>query len=232
MIRRVLIALALCEVACGGTILGSSTDGGSDAATDSALEGGGPDATGPDGSSVDTGKSWSPVCPENEPVVGSACSIPDPRDSPGLWCEYGKIQYDVSCDTAYQCQEGVWTKSNPLPRSTCQPDGPNAPSCPATYGDLQAIPGAACTSDGLRCEYPQGVCSCARSFGGPIEPDAGTTWFCNPGADCPMPRPRLGASCSGSGQNCQYLTCEFGEACVDGYWEAMLEGCAEPGGSP
>src|SRR5580692_4374240 len=138
MIRRVLIALALCEVACGGTILGSSTDGGSDAATDSALEGGGPDATGPDGSSVDTGKSWSPVCPENEPVVGSACSIPDPRDSPGLWCEYGKIQYDVSCDTAYQCQEGVWTKSNPLPRSTCQPDGPNAPSCPATYGDLQA----------------------------------------------------------------------------------------------
>ncbi len=233
MVRRVMIALALCGVGCGGTVLGGS-DGGSDAGGDAphAVEGGGQDAPAADVGLFDTGKPWSPICPENEPTPGEACSIPEKMDTPALFCEYGKLQYDVSCDAVYQCQNGKWSKSNPLGPSSCQPDGPNSASCPATYADLQAIPGNACSDDALRCEYSQGVCVCSKGFGGPIEIDGGTHWYCNPGPSCPMPRPRLGASCSGSSQACQYLTCEFGEACLQGFWQGEIEGCAEPGGSP
>jgi hypothetical protein len=229
MVRRVLIALALCGVGCGGTVLGSTDGGGSDARDDAAREAG-QDAPEPDGSLDDAGNSWSPVCPEEEPTVGAPCSIPEKMDTPEILCEYGKLQYDPTCDAIYQCEQGVWSKGNPL-GSTCQPDGPNSASCPSTYADITGIDGGACSDNGLRCEYPEGVCSCAKSFGGPIEPDGGTTWFCNPGPGCPMPRPRLGASCSGSSQVCQYLTCEFGESCTDGFWQGQFEGCAEPGGS-
>jgi hypothetical protein len=235
MIRQVLFALALCGVGCGGTVLGASKDGGSDAADGSTSdacenctgEGGTQDAPGPG----DTGVPWSPVCPEEEPTAGSPCSIPEMMDNPSVLCEYGKLQYDVSCDAVYLCAgDGHWSKNTT--GSSCQPDGPNSPSCPATYADIQADGGGACSVDGLRCEYPDAVCTCSSGFGGPIEVDGGTSWYCNPGPTCPMPRPRLGAACSGSGQNCTYVTCEFAESCQDGFWHAEFEACAVPGGSP
>jgi hypothetical protein len=224
MIRRVMFALALCAVGCGGAVVSGSSDGGSDSGSDALGDGGGPDAPAADTGPPDAGKRWSPICPEDEPKPGTACSIPEQRDGRWVWCEYGKLQYDVSCDAVYQCQAGAWTMS--FPPGPCQPDGPNAPSCPSTYSALQGIERGACSDDdGLRCEYPQGVCVCSTGIGGPSEIDAGAYWSCNPGPSCPMPRPRLGASCSGSSY-CQYLTCEFGEACVDGFWQGELEGCA------
>jgi hypothetical protein len=232
MVRHVLMALALSGVGCGGAVFGGP-DGGSDGGADSAYDGphfgdGGADAPLGDGS-ADGGQPWSPVCPEAEPTAGSACSIPEKMDTPGILCEYGKLQYDVSCDAVYQCQGGAWTKSSFF-SMPCQPDGPNAPSCPATFADAMDTDGGSCSNDGLRCEYPEGVCSCSGGFGGPIERDGGTSWYCSPPSGCPMPRPRLGSSCSGSMQNCEYFPCEFSEACQGGYWVGEFEACAEPGG--
>jgi hypothetical protein len=229
MVRRVLIAIASAAggLACGGAVVGGSTDGGADTGRDAPPEGGA-DSPVPEG---DAGKPWSPVCPDEEPKLGGACSMPQKMDTPAVLCEYGKLQYDPACDAIYQCEGGTWSKGY-TEGAACQPDGPNSASCPSTYADITGIDGGACEDDNLRCEYPQGVCSCAKGFGGPIMPDGGTTWFCNPGPGCPMPRPRLGSACSGSSQICGYLTCEFGESCTDGFWQGEFEGCAEPGGSP
>jgi hypothetical protein len=234
MLRYFVFAFALCGAACGGTLVQGSADGGSDSSSGDSSS----DAPGTDGNTdapvtdgpSDSGQPWSPVCPEQEPAPGSSCTIVTPRDSIGVMCEYGKLQYDVMCDTVLQCQNGAWTSAF-AGTTSCQPDGPNSPSCPATYEDIQEDEGGSCSNAGLRCEYPEGVCTCSMGFGGPVLLDAGTSWFCNPGAGCPMPRPRLGSSCS-TNQQCTYLTCEFGESCTGGYWQGELEGCAEPGGAP
>jgi len=228
-------------VGCGGTILREGTDSGPDAGEDAPGKPDvGPDSPGRPDSQTDAlgdaggdaGRSWSPVCPVDVPVMGSPCSLPQPPDNPEILCEYGKLQYDVACDTVLSCQGGTWGRASPLP-SICQPDEPNAPACPATYADLQkdVAAGGSCSDANLRCEYPEGVCSCSQGFGGPISIDGGTHWFCNPGPGCPMPRPRLGEACTGSSQSCTYLTCDFAEGCVDGYWHGYFEACAGVGGT-
>jgi len=231
MTRTMVLAFALCATACGGTVVQGNADGGG---SDASSPDGSPDATpGTDGSppsdgATDGDQPWSPICPEDQPTIGSACSMTPPRDSPEILCEYGELQYDPGCDTVLTCEEGTWQNAFG-PSETCQPDGPNSSSCPATYGDIDG--GGSCTDNGLRCEYPQGVCTCSAGFGGPVILDGGTSWYCNPGPGCPMPRPRLGSSCTGN-QQCTYQTCQFGESCTGGYWQGEFEGCAEPGGSP
>ena len=226
MIRDIFLAVAVLSVGCGGTALGPPPDGGTDSGSGSdGARDGGPDVT-----PTDTGTPWSPVCPEAEPTVGSPCSISVPKDSQPVVCEYGTLQYDPSCDAVYQCQDGVWGKS-PSFGGSCQPDGPNSASCPATYADIQAVEAGTCPEAGLRCEYPDAVCLCTLGFGVEVI-DGGTTWSCNPGPGCPMPRPRLGSSCSASNLSCTYETCEFAEECQDGYWQAEFEACAGVGGSP
>jgi hypothetical protein len=107
------------------------------------------------------------------------------------------------------------------------PDMPNSGSCPSSI----AIPsaGGPCTDNGLTCAYSTGVCNCAVFFGGIEVGDAGPSWTCNPGAGCPVPRPRLGSPCTGNA-SCTYETCSFGEDCQDGVWTGELEGCASAGG--
>jgi hypothetical protein len=236
MIRAILISLAIGgSIGCGGTVLGagdggapeSSTEASSDAKSDrTAPPDAGPDAPIADGGH-DSTVSWSPVCPEEAPTVGSACSLPEMMDSPSIVCEYGKLQYDPSCDTLVQCVSGAWAPVTAV-GTGCQPDGPNPTSCPASYAALKGMEGESCPSNGLRCEYPEAVCVCSRGFGGPVELDASLGWYCNPGAGCPLPRPRLGSTCSTNLQ-CTYFTCDFGESCTGGYWQAEFEGCAGAG---
>jgi hypothetical protein len=230
MIRISLAVLSLLAAACGGAVATSGGDGGTDGSTDGS---GGHDSSAdapPSDTGQDAAKTWSPVCPEEPPAVGSPCSPTDGRDSPELLCEYGTPQYDPSCDTVLTCQSGTWQVAPTAP-TKCQPDGPNPSSCPATWADVNGEAGVSCSVAGLRCEYPQGVCTCATSFGGPIEVDAGTRWFCDPPPGCPMPRPRLGASCSGPSTPCEYFPCSFAEECSGGYWQGLFEGCAKAGGS-
>jgi hypothetical protein len=222
MMRTVLAALVLLAAACGGAITTLGGDGGGDAPGDGQGGRDGSTDAGEDASST----PWSPVCPQERPAVGSPCSPADNMDSPELLCEYGAPQYDPSCDTVLTCQSGAWQVAPAGP--VCRPDGPNAASCPATLGDV--IDGdASCSVAGLRCEYPQGVCLCATSFGGPIQIDAGMSWACVPQAGCPMPRPRLGASCSAPSTSCDYFPCSFAEQCSEGYWKGLFEGCAKAG---
>jgi hypothetical protein len=187
-------------------------------------EGGGHDAQTKEGgqvgkdASTDAPSSWSPVCPENAPDLGSSCSVAE-----GTTCEYGNIQYDITCDTVFVCESGSWSKF--AASGTCVPDGANAPTCPATLADVQQ--GQDCTPSGTTCQYSAGVCTCNMSLGGPVQiGDAGNTatWTCNPGAGCPMPRPRLGTACSAA-ENCTYNTCEYSQLCGDGAWRGELEAC-------
>jgi hypothetical protein len=234
MVRTILVGLALCGVACGGKFVDGAGDAGPDSpgpsetGTDSPPpppSDAGPDAPIPQDSSA----PWSPICPVDQPAIGSACSLPSGMDIEGTLCEYGKLQFDPGCDTVLTCNEGHW--ANAESESSCSPDGPNSAQCPATYADTMDD-GGACSDDNLHCAYPEGVCVCSMGFGGPIEIDGGSTWSCNPGAGCPVPRPRLGAACTASNQSCQYLSCQFAETCQDGYWQGEFEGCATPGHSP
>ena len=211
MIRTICLVGAILAVGCGGEALGgpNGDDGGPRSDTGPGSDAG----PGPDG-----GPSWSPVCPEDQPSLGSACSID------GLTCEYGKLNYDPSCDTILLCAGGRWGDSS-VGLESCQPDGPNPKSCPATYAGVQAIGNGACDDEGVQCAYPQGVCWCTVGFGGLEAADAGATWTCAPGNDCPMPRPRVGSTCTGN-KNCTYEPCEFSESCADGYWQGQFEACA------
>jgi hypothetical protein len=243
VIRKTVGLLALVGVACAVGCGEAFVAGPSDASSDAPLHGdGGGDASvdapadsatdtsamdvGLDGpSDVDAGPPWSPVCPTDQPKVGADCS------PTGAVCEYPTaklpLQYDISCDVVLECTAGAWTRDTDFNSSTCQLDLPNSSSCPNTYDALIASPGGTCSVDNLRCEYPDHVCVCARSLGGPVELiDAGETWSCNPGTGCPMPRPRLGATCATNNQACTYQSCDFEETCLNGYWNGEEAACA------
>jgi hypothetical protein len=168
----------------------------------------------------DASPPWSPVCPTIAPVVGATCA------NEGVTCEYGLLQYDVACDTVFQCENGAWSKFDTF--MPCVPDRPNSATCPSTLANVPQ--GGACGPTGLSCAYPEGVCSCEMQFG-PIIADGGegATWTCNPGQGCPMPRPRLGSPCT-SNTSCTYESCDYGQSCQGGAWQAEEEGCAKAGG--
>jgi hypothetical protein len=212
---RSLCLVALLVAGCGG-----GAEQGGDAATDSSRDGGS-DArdTGVDSDSeAGDAAAWSPVCPRELPSLGSACS------DENVECEYGELQYDIGCDTVVECNCGTWVMADYGPTG-CQPDGPNPSGCPSTYAGLEADLDDEC-SMGLQCEYTQAVCQCLSvSSGGPVFDDAGA-WQCEPGAGCPLPRPRLGSTCSTPGESCTYTPCAFGEECKDGYWQANVLACA------
>jgi hypothetical protein len=246
VIRRTLSVLVLVGVGggvgCGeafvaeGPTDGSSDgsrQGGGDASLDAPADSGTDTPVATDGGSdvaSDAGPPWSPICPTDQPKVGSTCV------AAGAVCEYpigAKLEYDVSCDLVLECTKAVWTRDTEFNTTTCELDLPNSSSCPLTYTALTASPDEGCSDDNLRCEYADHVCVCSHPLGGPIEIiDAGETWSCNPGAGCPLPRPRLGATCSTANQVCTYVTCEFQETCLDGSWQGEAAACATAGTSP
>lgn len=205
----------------------SGPEAGMDAAKDSGPEAGkdaGPEA-GKDAGTVEGGDggSWSTVCPANAPAPATTCQVS------GLQCEYpqamyGKAEYDISCDTVVECSNGIWTTTSF--GGACDPDGANSAECPTSLAGITS--GGTCSDKQLRCEYPKGVCTCAVNIGGVELLDAGATWTCDPGAGCPMPRPRLGSACGGSttmNSSCIYETCSYAETCENDVWQAQGAAC-------
>lgn len=205
-------------------------DAGQDAKADALIDAGPEaDASSEDGD-VEAGAAWSPVCPVDRPKVGSVCT------QDGLVCEYGVPQYDIGCAAVMGCTAGHWFTDTAFKSFGCKLDGPNPLKCPvnlmAVMGSITGTTGGKCSDDNLRCEYPKGVCVCAAPTSGVVAIDAGLAWSCNPGVGCPMPRPRLGASCAGAvgmSNLCTYQSCEFGEECANGYWQGQTVGCAKAG---
>jgi hypothetical protein len=132
------------------------------------------------------------------------------------------------CDSVATC-ETTWQTTAPSDSKCSAGIGAG---CPATFAS--AAVGAACSTNGLVCNYPLGRCACASSLGGPvILSDAGIQghWACqDPGtAACPMPRAPLGSACSPDGLSCDYGTCRVpggtAEKCAGGIWNPASVAC-------
>jgi len=193
-----LVALALSfALGCGGKTsqVGSGHDAGArDAATEDAPAGS--DAA----SHSDAPAAWSPVCPGSAPAMNAPCS----QDN--LSCEYG-------CGSVLVCSTGAWSGS--LENPFC-PMGPNPAACPTVFAAIDAS--SACPDPGDTCVYASGVCECNAPFD--PTPDGGASWWCGPGAGCPMPRPRIGSACVSEGQTCSYQECGAAQTCQGGVWQS------------
>jgi hypothetical protein len=197
-----------------------------------ALDGGGardstvtPDDVGtvaPDGGT----RSWSPICPPNAPEGGTSCS------SSGATCEYPNtvnaptVQVDINCNLVLACDDGAWAMA-PSPGGSCNPDGPNAASCPASFASIHG--GTGCDSAGVRCTYPDGTCLCTTDLA-QLGRDGGARagWYCGPdtGAGCPVVRPRLGSACAAPDVDCSYALCIPSEMCTSaGVWQQGAGSC-------
>jgi hypothetical protein len=242
MRERWAIVVALFAVGCGATFesasVGPDAQGGDAGGMDSSVDGGSTvdgSVSGDAGvdASQDAGDAgaWSTVCPTNDPILGTPCSVDT------LQCEYpkpiylDKLQYDVTCDTVHTCASGTWTDPA-IATMACNPDTVNSTACPARFDEITN--GGGCPEAGLQCEYTLGFCTCAAvTLGGVALPvDAGSSWTCEPGAGCPSPRPRLGSACPTDGQACTYEACAYAQTCRLGVWQGGPVGCAEPGTSP
>jgi hypothetical protein len=212
---------------CGGAVFtqGESPGGDDGGTADSGAHdsGPGPSDSGPAPDSpvpIDSGPGpWSLVCPGTTPAIGAACNTET------VQCEYGDSWWNISCDTVVQCVNTQWTSYKPS-FSPCTPaPGPNPSSCPTDYASVSQ--GSACSTNGLSCYYPQGVCACQVPLGGPVQLDGGTGyWGCVPEPGCPWPRPRLGSTCHLEGTSCTYEACAYAQQCINGMWQAQLEACA------
>jgi MYXO-CTERM domain-containing protein len=158
------------------------------------------------------------TCPTAEPAVGDPCDLPGE-------CEYGDDPR-FECNRQYACSSGHF--------QTLQEADAGCPTvlaagCPPTRASL--IAGAACATTGLQCTYVEGECQCEMSF-----TDGGSAWFCLPentlvGSDvvCPVPRPRLGTSCSlQSAVYCSYESnCTFQACNPCGEWVLGYVPCGQ-----
>jgi hypothetical protein len=193
-------------VGCGGDafqLVEAGGGGGSDGGGTSDAGGGGVDGG---GGGNDAG--GSPLCPPatNPPMVGLHC----PEVS--VECEYGPNEVP-RCNLLFDCYASGWMQVN----SGC-PMG----TCPRMYRSV--LQGQPCQWQGLACGYPEGTCTCSGAFGGPVRIDAGLgpIWRCfAPPMGCPNERPRIGSSCTQSGQACDYAACYGGVAlqCNRGIWQ-------------
>ncbi|MDP9001406.1 MAG: hypothetical protein M3O46_14995, partial [Myxococcota bacterium] len=126
--------------------------------------------------------------------------------------EYGDAG-SIECNRVYFCSLGVFQKWKFADTSVCAPG--LAAGCPAMRASAKG--GSACGSEGLRCAYAEGECSCAQG-----------AWHCFPDnpqlgvAHCTTPRPRLGTTCSPQTDRCQYEPICEAEACSDcGRWQMV-----------
>ena len=157
--------------------------------------------------------------------------------------EYG-TDPSLSCDTLATCAAGTW-KVNPQTGIPCTTT--NSAACPASFGDVTnggscadvASKGDAATLGGsISCYFPEARCVCTNACElgcRAASPDGGPLpyfWSCDiptpASPSCPVPRPRLGESCSAPGDNCDYNACGGGTAivCVDGgLWQPGNYSC-------
>jgi hypothetical protein len=203
MSRIVVVLSCALACACGGAIVNPLEDGGTD---------GGPTSDAP-----------SPYCPSTAPGQGGSCS------HDGVSCEYGSDP-NINCNIVAICVGGSWNVSS-MSNGEC-PTPPNPSDCPATFASVPV--GQHCGNlVGTTCSYQQGFCGCSVGSGGPYPADAAAvaTWVCDaPEAGCPLPRPRLGTSCTQDALQCDYSSCELPTGaslvCKDGAWEDQPYGCA------
>jgi hypothetical protein len=209
VVRDLVLSLLVCG--CGGATFSAPGGGGGD----------GGEAGGDDG-------GLSPACPASIPATGTACTGT-------LACEYGNDP-SVACDSVATCASGAWSVLPPA-RAFCGTNNP--PTCPASFGSVEGE--TTCTPIQLDCLYPEARCHCSPSscLGGPchIEPDGGQpppVWVCNvpTGGNCPIPRPRIGSSCSQNGRTCDYGSCTGGVSlvCASGVWQDEPVGCPAAAG--
>ena len=213
--RSALVAfvVAAAAFACGGSTSsgGSGSSGGASSGTNGSSSGSS-NGSGPGGT----------ACPSAAPNAKTACAVA------GLQCEYG-ADPDLSCDDLATCSSGSWQLTGGSSAQTC-PTPAASGACPATYSAAETA--GSCSASGTACGYPQGRCDCAVATGGP--PTVGTKatrWLCdNPGTGCPMPRPRVGSTCTQSGLTCNYGACSIpdgvGLACTGGLWQVSPVACA------
>jgi hypothetical protein len=156
----------------------------------------------------DAAGPWSPLCPGSAPAEGSPCT------EENLSCEY-------DCGNVVVCAGGTWggaVGTSPY----CPPTGPNPQGCPSTLASIGD--GGACTGPASgACVYPAGLCYCVGPFD-PV-PDAGMTWWCGPGAGCPIDRPRIGSTCDTAGVSCTYIPDCDTQTCTGGYWQGGVALC-------
>ncbi len=214
------------EASSGGASGGASTgsgstsgSGGSSGASSGASSGGSSEAGvgeagassggGRDGGAGDGGIPVGP-CPAAAPAVSSTCS------HDGLTCEWGSKNVP-DCDVVATCTAGLWVLQKIGLDCT---SGANCPTAKPT--EL-----ATCTA-AMTCDYTGNRCEC--SAGSP--PSNVLHWYCQaPGTGCPLPRPRLGATCAPApGLSCDYGSCVIPggntEDCTDaGIWASGSVGC-------
>jgi hypothetical protein len=187
-------------LACGSPSSSSS----SSPAADEPL----PSTPAPDGGTTPDltpacGDYASALCPKSA-TAGAACP------AYGLHCELGEASVPLTCNPEVYCLADCTWWAMPAEQTTGCAAGPQCPS------DFASVPrGGACTlPDDVKstCSFPEGKCRC--SFG---------KWKCDePPADCPVPRPLIGAPCASEGLQCNYEQ-ECGNLhsldCVKGHWQ-------------
>ena len=190
-----------------GTSNGTSSSGSSSSGMSSGMSSGSQgDAGGQDG-----GGGAIP-CPTSAPAPGTLCTAAQA----GLTCEWGTASVP-ECDPMATCTNGAWAFA-PKAGADCAAES----ACPQTAPKS----GTSCTGlSGTYCDYDYGNgatqyrCACTSG----AEVSMLVSWICqDPGATCPMPRPRLGTACMSSAQVCGYGLCTSipngnQEGCPTGY---------------
>jgi hypothetical protein len=192
----------------GDTEAGIDDGGSSDGNARSDGEAGGAAIT--DAAAGDA--AWSPVCPENPPTMGDACS------TPSVLCEYGNAWWNPNCDLLFSCvgpTNATWYQSSVAGGAPCiGPPGANLSACPTS------APAGPCDA-AITCFYDQGnSCECLQSA------DAAPQWACIP-ADpaCGTTRPRLGSPCTDEGLVCEYVRCAYAQQCMNDVWTLAYDSC-------
>jgi len=173
-------------------------------------------------SGADSGNTTG--CPTAQPSAGSAC------ESPTLSCEYGSDPA-ISCDTVMTCEGTAWKQTQAPATSGCSKT--NSAACPATFAAATGPMGQSCGAP-VSCYYTEARCSCQQvclgACGAPIDVGpAPLTWVCDipTTTGCPIPRPRLGTSCTVDPLVCDYGGCEgnLTMQCQAGTWLAIGSEC-------
>ncbi len=181
-------------------------------------------------------------CEEAMPTY--ACEYQGPQA-----CELGDAA-NVRCNDVLSCVGYRWRPADAGPPCTT--------ACPAAFTFDE--PDGACsaeTASTLLCEYPEGMCGCARASrlvdastdadAAGDDPDAGDAgdagpyvWTCIQAKEqegCPRTRPRLGARCVRR-VTCDYGSCVFDDGIVvecrgstsESFWsQGTPVGCRLPG---
>lgn len=210
------IAMSLVCAGCGG-VGGAGLDASADVVEDARLDAA---VAGDWEGARDTGISGT--CPPTLPAEGASCTA---NGTPDLLCEYDGTYFP---ECVRRCgSDGKWTHAGYLDGCTASDAGAGDAGCPSSFPAKSFVQ---CGGAG-ECDYTAGTCICARSCGGPPDPNPPPShWICNANpTGCPLPRPRLGDACAQPELMCDYTVCCTGAQmiCQNGIWQGNFSqtGC-------